>query len=83
MIAIIAGLCSLSSPADCHDQLVTKSDFADISMQSCLMGAPQLADWDEAASGGAAGRVAMRHLVSNSTRTSGHGHEASRHFSRC
>jgi hypothetical protein len=23
----------------------TTSDFADISMQSCLMGAPQLADW--------------------------------------
>ena len=45
MIAIIAVLCSLSSPANCHKQTVTTSDFADVSMQSCLMGAPQLADW--------------------------------------
>ena len=45
MIKIIAVLCSLSSPANRHDQTVTTSDFADISMQSCLMGAPQLADW--------------------------------------
>ena len=45
MIAIIAVLCSLSSPANCHEQTVTISDFANASMQSCLMGAPQLADW--------------------------------------
>ena len=45
MIAIIAVLCSLSSPANCHEQTVTISDFANVSMQSCLMGAPQLADW--------------------------------------
>ena len=45
MIAIIAVLCSLSSPANCHEQAVTTSEFADVSMQSCLMGAPQLADW--------------------------------------
>ncbi|WJR76810.1 hypothetical protein [Bradyrhizobium sp. NP1] len=45
MIAIIAVLCSLSSPANCHEQTVTTSDFVDVSMQSCLMGAPQLADW--------------------------------------
>lgn len=45
MIQIIAVLCSLSSPADCREQTVTTSDFADVSMQSCLMGAPQLADW--------------------------------------
>jgi hypothetical protein len=25
--------------------LLTTSDFADVSMQSCLMGAPQLAEW--------------------------------------
>ena len=41
---IIAVLCNLSSPATCHEQTVTTSDFADVSMQSCLMGAPQLAD---------------------------------------
>ena len=45
MIKIIAVLCSLSSPASCHEQTVTTSDFAYVSMQSCLMGAPQLADW--------------------------------------
>lgn len=45
MIKIIAVLCSLASPTNCHEQLVTSSDFAQISVQSCLMGAPQLADW--------------------------------------
>jgi hypothetical protein len=45
MIAIIAVLCSLSAPANCHEQTVTTSDFADVSVQSCLMGAPELADW--------------------------------------
>ena len=45
MIKIIAMLCSLSSPINCHEETVTTSDFADVSMQSCLMGAPQLADW--------------------------------------
>ena len=45
MIKIIAVLCSLCSPANCHEQIVTTSNFADISMQSCLIGVPQLADW--------------------------------------
>jgi hypothetical protein len=45
VIKIIAVLCSLASPASCHEQIVTTSDVADVSMQSCLMGAPQLADW--------------------------------------
>jgi len=45
VIKIIAVLCSLFSPANCHEQTVTTSDFADVSMQSCLMGAPQLAEW--------------------------------------
>jgi hypothetical protein len=40
MIAIIAVLCSLSSLANCHEQTVTTSDFADVAMQSCLMDAP-------------------------------------------
>ena len=44
MIKIIAVLCSLSSPANCYERLVTTSDFADVSVQSCLVGAPQLAD---------------------------------------
>jgi hypothetical protein len=45
VIRIIAVLCSLSSPAICHEQTVTTSDFAEVSVQSCLMGAPQLAEW--------------------------------------
>jgi len=45
VIKIIAVLCSLFSPANCHEQTVTTSDFADVSMQSCLMGAPHLAEW--------------------------------------
>jgi hypothetical protein len=45
MIKIVAVLCSLSSPADCREQIVTNSDFAEVSIQSCLMGAPQIADW--------------------------------------
>ncbi|MHC4045229.1 hypothetical protein [Bradyrhizobium sp. 23AC] len=45
MIKIIAVLCSLASPTNCHEQVVTTSDFAQVSVQSCLMGAPQLADW--------------------------------------
>ncbi|MGY3689938.1 MULTISPECIES: hypothetical protein [Bradyrhizobium] len=42
MIRIIAVLCNLSSPANCHEQTFTTSD---VSMQSCLMGAPELAAW--------------------------------------
>jgi hypothetical protein len=45
VIKIIAVLCSLASPNNCHEQTVTTSDFAEVSVQSCLMGAPQLADW--------------------------------------
>jgi len=45
VIKIIAVLCSLSSPANCHEQTVTSSDFTGVSVQSCLMGAPQLAEW--------------------------------------
>ena len=45
MIKIIAVLCSLSSPANCREQTVTTSDFAEVSMQSCLIGAPQLEEW--------------------------------------
>jgi hypothetical protein len=40
-------LCSLSFPTDYHEQTLTTSDFADVSMQSCRMGAPQLAEWME------------------------------------
>jgi hypothetical protein len=40
MIAIIAVLCSVSSPANCHKQTVTTSDFADVSMQSAHRSSP-------------------------------------------
>ena len=45
MIKIVAVLCYLAAPADCHESVVTTSDFVDLSLQSCLMGAPQLAEW--------------------------------------
>jgi hypothetical protein len=45
LIKVIAVLSSLASPADCSEQTITTSDFADISMQSSLMGAPQIAEW--------------------------------------
>jgi hypothetical protein len=44
VIKIIVVLCSLSAPANCREETVTTSDFAKVSMQSCLMGAPQLAE---------------------------------------
>jgi hypothetical protein len=44
VIKIIAALRSLS-PANCHEQIVATSDVVDVSVQSCLMGTPQLAQW--------------------------------------
>lgn len=44
MIKIIAVICSLASGA-CHDETVTTSDMSGVTLQGCLMGAPQLADW--------------------------------------
>jgi hypothetical protein len=44
MITIVAVICSLATDA-CREQIVTTSDFAEVSMQACLMGAPQLAEW--------------------------------------
>jgi hypothetical protein len=45
VIKIVAVLCSLAFPTNCREQIVTTSDFAEVSVQSCLMGAPQLAEW--------------------------------------
>jgi hypothetical protein len=45
MISIVAILCSLASPQDCHNEVVITADFGEISMTSCMMGAPQLAEW--------------------------------------
>ena len=38
MINIIAVLCHLSVPANCHEQIVTTSDFADISITRITQG---------------------------------------------
>jgi len=56
VVKIIAVLCGLSSPADCHEEAVATSDFAEVSMQSCLMGAAATRGVDEAASGPSAWR---------------------------
>jgi len=45
LIKIIVVLCSLSSPANCHEQIVTPADFTDFSVECCLIGAPQVAEW--------------------------------------
>lgn len=45
MIKIFAVLCSPVTPTNFHEQTVTTSDLSDISMQSCLEGVPQLAEW--------------------------------------
>lgn len=45
MIKVVAVLCSLSASGSCRELTVTTSDLAGISMQSCMMGAPQLAEW--------------------------------------
>ena len=44
MIKIIAILCSLASPDNCREEVVTTSNFTHISLTSCMMGAPQFAD---------------------------------------
>lgn len=45
MIEIVAVLCSLALPQDCHKETVVTAGLGEISMTSCMMGAPQLADW--------------------------------------
>jgi hypothetical protein len=44
MIKIIAVICSLAS-GECREETVTTSDMSGVTLQGCLMGAPQLADW--------------------------------------
>jgi hypothetical protein len=45
MIKIIAVLCSLSVPTDCHDEAVASFELTHGPMQPCLIGMPQLASW--------------------------------------
>lgn len=45
MIKIVATLCSLAAPQDCHQEVVLTADLGQISMTACMMGAPQLAEW--------------------------------------
>lgn len=42
-VKIIATICSLAAPDNCHDQIVTTSAYADVSQKSCQVGMPQLA----------------------------------------
>ena len=44
-IKIIAVLCRIAMPGDCHDRTVTTSDIAEVTLQSCMMGMPALAEW--------------------------------------
>jgi hypothetical protein len=60
VIKIIAVLCNLSSPANCHEENVTTSGFAEVSMQSCLTGGAAARGLDEAASRRAPGGMALR-----------------------
>jgi hypothetical protein len=47
LIKIIATLCSLAAPSDCHDETVASIALASGSMlqSSCLVGMPELASW--------------------------------------
>lgn len=45
MIRIIAVLCSLAHPSDCHEQIVASSISADLSVTGCEVGMPQLAQF--------------------------------------
>lgn len=44
MIKVIAVLCSLVS-GECHEETVTTSDMSGVTLQSCQMGMPQLAEF--------------------------------------
>jgi hypothetical protein len=59
VIEVIAVLCGLSSSANCHEQTVIASHFAEVLMRSCMMGrAP--ARVDEGVSRRAPGGMALR-----------------------
>ena len=45
MIKIIATLCSLAQPTNCHEQVITTSDYADLNMSGCMVGMPAIAKW--------------------------------------
>lgn len=44
MIQIIAILCSLSNPSNCHEQTITNSNIEELQMSDCYNQA-KLADW--------------------------------------
>lgn len=45
MLKIIATLCRIADPTNCHDVTLTTSDIQDLTMTTCLVGQPALADW--------------------------------------
>lgn len=48
MIVILATLCRLAAPYDCHNQVVTTSEVTEISMGDCMHGMPKLVEWAKA-----------------------------------
>ncbi len=42
---VIATLCLLSDPTQCRTQEVTNDRLEDVSMQTCMLGQPALAEW--------------------------------------
>lgn len=45
MIKIIAVICQLAAPDVCRQQVVTTSDYGNLTMTGCLVGMPALVDW--------------------------------------
>lgn len=49
MVKLIAVLCSLANPANCHEETVVKAGFDALPMTTCMMGdqalAAYIADW--------------------------------------
>lgn len=42
---VIAVICSLAEPSVCQEHIVTGPQFQSVSMQECMLGQPQLAEW--------------------------------------
>jgi hypothetical protein len=45
LIKVIAVLCKIASPGDCHEALVTTSELSGVTFTGCKVGMPELAAW--------------------------------------
>lgn len=45
MIKILAVICLAHAPTQCRELEVSNSNYADLTMSGCLVGAPQIAHW--------------------------------------